>query len=438
MRLILFTRYPLAGSAKTRLIQALGAEGAAALQRRLTLRAVRAAEALAAKLEVSFEIHFDGANEPAMRHWLGDRFDFCQQSSGDLGQRMAAAFEKSFQEGSTATVIIGADCPELTLDVLAEAFAKLQEVPVVLGPATDGGYYLIGLQRLIPELFLGLEWGSSSVLADSLRIIQKTGKKAVLLQPLDDIDRPEDVTKWRRMTKLEESDLEKVSIIIPALNEEESIGSTIAWATAENPLEVLVVDGGSTDKTAEAARAAGTAIVRSGPGRARQLNAGASKASGNVLLFLHADTRLPRGYRSSVATAFKDPATAAGAFRFSIEERFRGSKFIEFTANLRSRWLQMPYGDQGLFLRRSLFEELGGFADLPIMEDYELVRRLRRRGRVITLRDSAMTSGRRWRQLGLWRTTLINTWMVLGYHLGTPVEKLATLYRHKNSRCTAQ
>jgi rSAM/selenodomain-associated transferase 2 len=294
------------------------------------------------------------------------------------------------------------------------------------------------LQRLIPELFLGLEWGSSSVLADSLRIIQKTGKKAVLLQPLDDIDRPEDVTKWRRMTKLEESDLEKVSIIIPALNEEESIGSTIAWATAENPLEVLVVDGGSTDKTAEAARAAGTAIVRSGPGRARQLNAGASKASGNVLLFLHADTRLPRGYRSSVATAFKDPATAAGAFRFSIEERFRGSKFIEFTANLRSRWLQMPYGDQGLFLRRSLFEELGGFADLPIMEDYELVRRLRRRGRVITLRDSAMTSGRRWRQLGLWRTTLINTWMVLGYHLGTPVEKLATLYRHKNSRCTAQ
>src|SRR6476646_5443903 len=134
-RLILFTRYPMPGRGKTRLIPVLGEQGAAALQRRLAVRAVRLAERVKAIHGVDFEIHFDGAEAIAMQGWLGDRFKFCPQGQGDLGQRMALAFEESFRGGSDATVLIGADCPELTAELVGEAFGALRHAPVVFGPA---------------------------------------------------------------------------------------------------------------------------------------------------------------------------------------------------------------------------------------------------------------------------------------------------------------
>jgi rSAM/selenodomain-associated transferase 2 len=342
---------------------------------------------------------------------------------------MAWGFEKSFREGSKATVIIGADCPELTSDLLSEAFARLGRDPVVLGPAKDGGYYLIGLRGLIPELFRGLRWGTDTVLSDSLRILEAVGLKATLLKPLYDIDRPEDLTIWRRITQAEEADLHNVSVIIPTLNEAQHIGATVASAAQGNPEEILVVDGGSCDETTQKARAAGASVVVSRRGRARQMNAGATRAVGNVLLFLHADTQLPPGYATLIVSPLRNPKVAAGAFRFAIAEVFPGSRLVEFMTNLRSRWLRMPYGDQGLFMCRSLFEELGGFADLPVLEDYEMVCRLRRRGRVLTITHAAMTSARRWQRLGFLRTTLVNQWVILGYRLGWPIEKLARIYR---------
>jgi rSAM/selenodomain-associated transferase 2/rSAM/selenodomain-associated transferase 1 len=429
-RLILFTRYPAPGHAKTRLIPALGAEGAARLQRRLTLRALRSAEALRIRsgVSVDLQIHFNGADESAMAHWLGDRFGFCPQPEGDLGRRMASAFERSFSDGSPATVIIGSDCPQLTCEVLWEAFEGLREYPIVLGPAKDGGYYLIGLRRAVPELFSGIAWGTNSVLATSVQIAQKLGLKHALLRPLDDVDRPEDLPGWRRILELEESDLARISVIIPALNEAGNVAAAVTSAAQDKPKEIIVVDGGSRDETARVAREAGATVLVSQAGRARQMNAGAICATGNVLLFLHADTLLPQDYSASVAQCLREPGVAAGAFGFAIGQPFRGSGWIEQTTNLRSRWLQMPYGDQGLFLRRSLFEELGGFTNVPILEDYELVRRLRQWGRVATLPQAAKTSGRRWQQLGCLRTTLTNIWLILAYHLGWPVERLVATY----------
>jgi rSAM/selenodomain-associated transferase 2/rSAM/selenodomain-associated transferase 1 len=429
--LILFTRFPVPGEAKTRLIPVLGADGAARLQRRLTLRALRSAEFWRAKAgpKANLEIHFAGANKAAMAHWVGDRFCFCSQDEGDLGKRMASAFEASFSSGSQATVIIGADCPQLTSGILSEAFERLREDPVVLGPANDGGYYLIGLRRFVPELFSGPAWGTNTVLAASVEILQRLGLKPGLLQPLGDIDRPEDLPIWSRILNTEESDLDKISVIIPALNEAENIGATLASAAQDKPHEIIVVDGGSADQTVRVASEAGATVLESQPGRAKQMNAGAVCATSNVLLFVHADTLLPRGYSACAAQCLREPGTAAGAFRFSVGHPFPGSKWIEQTTNLRSRWLQMPYGDQGLIVRRSLFEELGGFADLPILEDYELIRRLRQHGRVTTLPQATRTSARRWRQLGFLRTTLINSRVILAYHLGWPFEKLAATYR---------
>jgi uncharacterized protein len=312
---------------------------------------------------------------------------------------------------------------------MAEAFERLSENSVVLGPAEDGGYYLVGLREPIPQLFAGPLWGSHTVLAETLAILQRLGKKPMLLRPLADLDRPADLALWQQILAREEADLGRISVIIPARNEEESVGRTIASAFSDRTAEVILVDGVSTDRTAEVAKNAGARVLKTRPGRARQMNAGAFKASGNILLFLHADTVLPPNYGPLLSGCLKDTRVAGGAFAFAIEDRFPGRRVVECGTNLRSRWFQSPYGDQGLFLRRSLFEELGGFSDLPILEDYDLVARLRRCGCVVTLPQRVRTSGRRWMRLGFWRTTLINQRVLLGHRFGVSPKRLAALYR---------
>jgi uncharacterized protein len=428
-RLILFARYPIPGRVKTRLIPALGAEGAAALHRRLVLRTLRTAHIACRAAPAGLEVRFDGGTEQAMSHWVGDNARFLPQSAGDLGERMARAFEASFCSRSPATVIVGSDCPSLTPDIITTAFARLTESPVVLGPAKDGGYYLIGLRRPMPELLRGIPWGTDRVLADSLAVLQRQGSKAALLEPLEDIDRPEDLPAWRRITAAEDFCLDRVSVIIPALNEARHIAATLHEIGKSPCQEVIVVDGGSTDDTVQRAREAGVNVLISKPGRARQMNAGAAAAGGGSLLFVHADTLLPPGLPGMVSRTLRAPGVAAGAFRFCIAGSFAGKSFIEWTTGLRSRWLQRPYGDQGLFLPRALFEEMGGFADLPIMEDYEFLARVRRRGRIVTVGKPALTSARRWKAVGVVRTTLCNQLMLAGYHLGVSPQKLATRYR---------
>jgi hypothetical protein len=391
------------------------------------LRTLRTAQKACRAAPADLEVRFDGGTEQTMSHWLGDSARFLPQGAGDLGERMARAFEESSR--SPATVIIGSDCPGLRPDVITAAFARLTEAPVVLGPAEDGGYYLIGLSRPMPELFRGIPWGTDRVLSNSLALLQRRGCKPALLDPLEDIDRPEDLPVWRRIAAPEDSCLNRVSVIIPALNEERHIAATLRAVGQSVCHEVIVVDGGSTDTTVQRAKEAGVTVLSSKPGRARQMNAGAVRAEGGSLLLLHADTLLPPGWAEAVRRTLRAPGVAAGAFRFRIGESFAGKSFIEWTTGLRSRWLQRPYGDQGLFLARALFEEMGGFADLPIMEDYEFAARLRRRGRIVTVGEAALTSARRWKKLGVVRTTLRNQWMLAGYHLGVSPQKLATRYR---------
>ena len=142
-----------------------------------------------------------------MSHWLGGGKRFQPQGQGDLGERMSRAFAQSSQQGSPATVIIGSDCPGLTPELLTRAFDALSNNRVVLGPATDGGYYLIGLAGATPEIFHGINWGSNSVLATTLSILARLGINPVLLEPLDDVDRKEDLRAWQRIIEREEADL---------------------------------------------------------------------------------------------------------------------------------------------------------------------------------------------------------------------------------------
>lgn len=221
-----------------------------------------------------------------------------------------------------------------------------------------------------------------------------------------------------------------ISIVIPALNEARQLPAVLDRLRAANPVEVIVVDGGSSDGTAELAEAKGARVFRATPGRSHQLNCGAAAATGPLLLFLHADTRLPEEFDRTIRQTLAQPGVVAGAFRLAIDGPGRGLRWVEWGVNLRSRLLQMPYGDQAIFLSAEVFQSLGCFPDLPMMEDFELVRRLRKVGRVAIAPSAVVTSDRRWRTLGILRTTLANQAMIAGYLLGIDPHRLARWYRN--------
>ncbi len=231
----------------------------------------------------------------------------------------------------------------------------------------------------------------------------------------------------------------KISIIIPVLNEAATIQETLARFEKASEVEVIVVDGGSRDDTVAIAMRVGKAIAKSlrievisaAAGRARQMNAGAAVASGDILLFLHADTHLPTSFDTLVRQALQNAGTVAGAFELRIDAQLRGLRLVEKMVNMRSHFLSMPYGDQAIFLKAATFHDLGGFPDLPIMEDFELMLGLRRQGRIMIVPAPVVTSGRRWQKLGVVKTTLINQLIIAGYFLGVPPAQLVRWYRRK-------
>lgn len=223
-----------------------------------------------------------------------------------------------------------------------------------------------------------------------------------------------------------------ISVIVPALNEESVLESTLESISSSRVLEVILVDGGSIDGTQKVARGYGAKILLSAPGRARQMNRGAADAAGSVLLFLHADTRLPRHFDRYISEALSCPTVVAGAFELRIDAPAPSLRWIERMANWRSRRLRMPYGDQAIFVTAGQFRSIGGFPELPIMEDFELMRRLRRHGRIEIVREPVLTSARRWVETGIVRTTLANQLAIVAYLMGMPPGRIARwYYRHR-------
>lgn len=192
-RLIIFTRYPVPGKTKTRLIPALGAEGAAALQKQMTERTVARARQLRQEQPLFLEVRYEGSRASSMQEWLGSDLAFAAQRSGHLGLRMARAFQQAFRVGCKRVVLVGTDCPGLSVFLLREAFHHLQDNEVVLGPARDGGYYLLGLRFFLPQIFEGISWGTSTVLEKTLRTLGPLALSVFLLKTLGDVDRPEDL-----------------------------------------------------------------------------------------------------------------------------------------------------------------------------------------------------------------------------------------------------
>ena len=432
--LIIFTRYPEPGKTKTRLIPALGSWGAAALHRAMTRHTLRWAGELAEQGALAVGVHYEGGTENLMRQCFGSQFTYLAQPEGDLGQRLSRAFVESFRAGRKRTVVVGTDCPRLSASLAAEAFDGLGENDLVIGPADDGGYYLIGLRRDVPRLFAQIPWGTDRVLEATLGTAAKLDLSVCLLKTLSDVDRPEDLAVWdRAKTEAWNSCTEgRISVIIPTFDEkDELLGETLHGARCGFCVETIVVDAGGCDSTRRVTEAAGARFAISARGKGRQMNAGAALATGDVLLFLHADTQLPDDFERHVSETLSSPRVVAGAFRLQIKGASGSLCVIQQAANIRSRFLQMPYGDQALFLPADTFRDLRGFREMPIMEDFELVRRLRRIGRVAIAPANAITSARRWKELGAWRTTIINQLIVAGYCLRVPPDSLARWYHGK-------
>jgi rSAM/selenodomain-associated transferase 2 len=215
-----------------------------------------------------------------------------------------------------------------------------------------------------------------------------------------------------------------VSVVIPTLDEEDYIAAAIR--SVRGCAEVLVVDGGSSDRTRERAAEEGARVLVSPAGRGRQLDLGAREAVGEWILFLHADTRLEEGWAEAIAALGKD--VVGGAFRFAVDAPRPIYRWVEKAVDLRCRLFALPFGDQAIFARRRVYAMVGGFPPFPLMEDLHFVRRLARAGRLALLPTRAFTSARRWERDGVVATTARNLWLLGMYAAGRAPERLARFY----------
>lgn len=427
-RLILFTRYPVPGKAKTRLIGELGAVQAAHLQKQLTEYTLGAVRAVADDADTEIEIRYAGGNRMAMRRWLGGGVLYRPQAQGDLGEKLRSAVRRAYREGCERVVVIGSDCPFVTADLIRQAFKALKGHQVVLGPSKDGGYWLIGVDEPY-ALFHDIPWGGRQVYERTLARIDELELTYHELATLRDIDEAEDLAYLPEGISAPGHYL---SVIVPTLNEAEHLPRALG-GLLEPGVEVIVVDGGSTDRTVEMAQGENVTLLSHQCGRARQMNAGAGQAGGIVLLFLHADTQLAGDEESGsiVEAVFRslfDSDVAGGYFRLKIDadagRTWRGLESLVAGCN---QLLATAFGDQALFVRRSVFDAVGRYPDVQVGEDVLIVQRIRQTGSIVKAPGVATTSARRWQARGVLRTSVSDLIVLGGLSLGLPCSLLKKL-----------
>ena len=219
-----------------------------------------------------------------------------------------------------------------------------------------------------------------------------------------------------------------ISVIIPTLDEEVSLPVTLRQLADHPDVELIVVDGGSTDRTIEIAQQFTPYVFVSRPGRARQMNVGARHATGDILLFLHADTFLMPGALDEIQRRIVGDGAIGGAFDLHVDSGRRRCQVAARVASHRAHWLRLPSGDQGIFVWRQVFGALGGFPEIPLMEDVAFARRLRRAGRLIFLPFGLVTSGRHWNANGVLKTMFVNWWVTILFFLGIPPRQLRRIH----------
>lgn len=392
--IIVFTRVPFPGQTKTRMMPYLSGKECADLHGCL----LRDIAVECEKVDADKFVYYtdDRANQTEWtdedeRIWkkkrrilaevFGKTSAYKVQQGNTLGDKMYNAIHEVLGKGYDECVLIGTDIPEIHKNDLEQAFRILEERDVVFGPTKDGGYYLVGMKKPMGEVFGIKSYGHGSVLKDTLKGLAELELTTGCVRMLSDLDTPEDLKAYRKYIRDKKhlqktntgrfvAESAKISIIVPTYNEEKTI------RTIQNQLlplkdkcEIIFVDGGSSDRTLEMMHPA-FRVIRSGKGRAVQMNTGAKESNGDVLFFLHCDSELPRKPLEQIREVMTNHH--AGCFGIA----FRSKQFFLLTcrvvSNMRVFDRKVMFGDQGMFMDRELFFEAGMFPEIPIMEDYQL------------------------------------------------------------------
>jgi rSAM/selenodomain-associated transferase 1 len=421
-RLLIFAKPPLPGKVKSRLIPALGAEGAASIHREMAEYTLGWAAAFRNKKNWTVEAWFSGGRKAAVE-WLREGWDLWEQRGVDIGARIFNAFFDVFRAGCRKAVMVGTDCPELTAAHVRRAITALNDHDVVLGPTREGGYCLVGLKEPRPELFFGIPWGTKQVLETTLLKAREEGLSVRRMEPLRDVEYPQDLAVWNRVKN------GNLSIIIPTLNEGEALLPTLDRIEKDARTEVIVSDGGSGDHTMDTARSWGARIVvSSSPDRGAQMNKGAQAAGGSILLFLRPGTQLPENYASLIRDAQKDPEISIGAFPVRLEKKSLSLSSEDKAVTGYSRKRYPAWGEQVLFMRNSLFRELGGFREIPNLEDLDLTRCALKWGDLALLSSPVFASLSRQANPEKLNDRMRKRLAVMGYKLGLSPRILAALF----------
>ena len=445
--LILFSRIPEPGKTKTRMMPYLTADECADLQRNCLCDILRQAGKISG---IDLIFCFTGEQRGfSLKKLCGGRFKkkpaagirMLSQGEGNLGERMNRAFRKVFAKGYDSCVLIGSDVPEIRSSDLADAFKALETKDVVMGKTTDGGYYLIGMKAVHPELFMGSDYSHNRVADQLVEAAGRTGLKMAYIRPLHDLDVPDDLTSLilrgqtdARVRHLMSTDFalhrQKISVIIPFYNEKDTIDEMIRqMGDLQRSCEIIFVDGGSTDGSRE--KIPDTfRVMESAKGRACQMNLGAQESSGDILFFLHCDSELPPDAAGLIRQSIKK--NPAGCFGI----RFRKKRLFLWTcriiSNHRVKDRRVMFGDQGIFVMRRLFNEIGGFKEMPLMEDYQFSLDLKARGvKPVLAGKRIVTSSRRFD--GNTRHMLSVMWKMNRlrkmYRDGVPIDQIAAQYQ---------
>ncbi len=425
--LIVFMRYPEPGKVKTRLAEDVGPIEAASIYEKLLRRTLGEACEFAFGRPRTRVLLFHPPEDPEedIKRKFSGPWEFHPQDGSHLGQRMNNALKTAFSAGAKKCVLIGSDLADIESADLEEAFRNIHPGTVVLGPAMDGGFFLVGLDRLSPAPFEYEEWGTDAIFSRTVRDFQSAGFRVHCTKQRSDIDRSRDLPKLHREFLFRTS----LSVIVPTLREPEKLAPLLSFL--EDCIwpgdEIIVVQGGANEVSVREISSS-TKLVRSKTGRGIQQNTGAILANGDMLFFLHDDSIPPADFPYLIRKTCKEPRTAIGCFSLAFSPTCRALDLIAQWANLRTILFGRPYGDQGLFCRRDVFEKVGGFQHRYLLEDVDLVRNCRKFGKPVMLRRSIRSSSHRYLSKGILTASVHNHAIMLLSLLGCDEKDLYRYY----------
>ena len=400
--IIIFTRVPIPGETKTRMMPSLTPRECAQLHRCFLYDIEHECRKVDADIYICYTPQ---GKENFLVPILGRDKEYFAQSGAGLGERMHHGIEHVLNRGYEACLLIGTDVPEIRKEHLLNAFKVLNEKDVVFGPTEDGGYYLVGMNTPLPQVFERHSYGHADVLKNTTKILREKGITVGFVEELSDMDVPSDLSHYRnrmrRDKRLQKSQtgnylmrLSRISIIVPIYNEESTIMKMQEQLRPlKNRCEILFVDGGSTDKTLDLLSSE-FRVLHSQKGRQNQMNFGAKESTGDILFFLHCDSELPKRPLEQIRYVMKNHRV--GCFGIAFHSRNFFMWTCRVISNHRVKDRKVIFGDQGLFIDRELFFQIGMFPDIPIMEDYQLSLTLKERKEKLGMtRKRIYTSDRR-------------------------------------------